>query len=304
MAGKPDPKKDPHDIDVKKVIEDSTEKMSLRALEKKGYRRVRVLNEEIIRRLIRQAVDTALESRLGGKKAFAGATDDIIADSQVELKRLMREHAETEEAHSESSKRAGDLQKRVDALEDEIVSARLDLEREREAIFQRGALSAQDKIRELEEKLERLDAENVGLAAKAGVAREEGAAVVTGSSPVNLEAMIKTVIESIQASQDSDEISGLRSELKALAERDSKMADQMKGILREELSKRPMAGGGGGAPVTAESAEASVASLFGDFGVDMETNIENVEAKEEKSGGVGGVLERLKRMKKGDKKDE
>jgi hypothetical protein len=303
MAGKPDPEKDPHDIDVKKVIEDSTEKMSLRALEKKGYRRVRVLNEEIIRRLIRQAVDTALESRLGSG-GFSGSKDEIVADSQVELKRLMREHAESEEAHSEASKRAGDLQKRVDALEDEIVKARLDLEREREAIFQRGALSAQDTIRELEEKIERLDAENVGLAAKAGVAREEGAAVVTGSSPVNLEAMIKTVIESLQAKQESDEVSGLRSELKALAERDEKMAEQMKGILREELSKRPMAGGGTGGPTTVEAAEASVASLFGDFGVEMETNIENIEAKEEKSGGVGGVLERLKRMKKGDKKDE
>ena len=92
--------------------------------------------------------------------------------------------------------------------------------------------------------------------------------------------------------------------MKALAARDEKMADQMKGILREELAKRPMAGGTPGQVMAPEAhAEASITSLFGDFGVEMETNIEQVEAREEKSGGVGGVLERLRKMKKGDKKD-
>ncbi|TET37572.1 MAG: hypothetical protein E3J72_05565 [Planctomycetota bacterium] len=300
MPGSPKPKRDPSEIDVRKVIEDSTERMSLRALEKKGFKRVRVLNEEIIRNLIAQAVEAAIKTRLGDKAHLLSETGDIEEESRKELKRLMKEHAESEQAHSAASARAGGLQEQIAALEDEIVKGHLDLEREREAIFQRGVLSAQEQVRELEKKARKLDAENAQLCASAGIERPEGGFPL-GAAPANLEAMIKTVIESIQAQQDSEEISGLRDELKALAERDNKMADQMKNILREELSKRPVAGGMTKSQV--EFAEASVESLFGEFGTDIETNIEQVEAKEEKSTGVGGVLERLKKMKKGDKKD-
>jgi uncharacterized phage infection (PIP) family protein YhgE len=302
MPDSPKPERDPSEIDVRKVIEDSTEKMSLRALEKKGFKRVRVLNEEIIRNLIAQAVEAAIKSRLGDKAQLLSETGDIEEESRKELKRLMKEHAESEQAHSTASVRMSDLQTQIDALEDEIVKGRLDLEREREAIFQRGILSAQEQVRELEKKAKKLDAENAQLCASAGIERPEGGLPV-GAAPANIEAMIKTVIDSIQARQDSEEISGLKDELKALADRDNKMADQMKNILREELSKRPVAAAGGMTKSQVEFAEASVESLFGEFGDEIETNIENVEAKEEKSTGVGGVLERLKRMKKGDKKD-
>jgi len=303
MPDSSEPQHDPPEIDVKKVIEGSTEKMSLRALEKKGFKRVRVLNEEIIRNLIAQSVDAAIKAKLGDGTKLLTGTGDIKEESRKELKRLMKEHAESEQAHSTASTRVNELQKQIDALEDEIVKGRLDLEREREAIFQRGILSAQEQITEFEKKIEKLDTENAQLCASAGIERPEGGLPV-GAAPVNIEAMIKTVIDSIQAKQDSQEISGLKEELKALAERDNNMADQMKNILREELSRRPIAAAGGGTTQSqAEFAEASVESLFGEFGADIETNIENVEAKEEKSTGVGSVLERLKRMKKGDKKD-
>ena len=301
MANDSRPDADFPEIDVRKVIEDNTQKMSLRALEKRGFKNVRVLNEAIIQQLIRQAVEKTIESRIGGKGELRGSQSQIEADSRQELKRLMREHAESQETQSALTARADELRKHADALEDAVVRQKLELEREREAIFQRGVLSAQEQVRKLEQRVAELDAENAELAAAAGAPRRTGGAPAGGFPSTNLETMIRTVIESIKAHQDSDEITGLRSELKALAGRDQKMAEAMKQILREELSKRPAARGAAPGVPEEAFAKTSLESLFGEFGVTIESNIEQVETKEEKSSGIGDALDRLRKLKKGDK---
>ena len=56
-------------LDVRKVIERSTSKVSLRDLEKKGFRKVKVLRAGDINQLIYKAVQTVLAKQPGGMQA-------------------------------------------------------------------------------------------------------------------------------------------------------------------------------------------------------------------------------------------
>ncbi len=77
---------DPNEIqEVRKIIESSTSKVSLRDLEKKGFRKVKVLRSNDIDDLIRRAV-TAVVAREGHD---AKISEEIVQRSRQELKSLM-----------------------------------------------------------------------------------------------------------------------------------------------------------------------------------------------------------------------
>src|SRR3954451_8159210 len=89
---------DPNEIqEVRKIIESSTSKVSLRDLEKKGFRKVKVLRSNDIDELIRRAV-TAVVAREGGEESRI--SEEIVERSRQELKQLMSQtqSAETERA--------------------------------------------------------------------------------------------------------------------------------------------------------------------------------------------------------------
>jgi chromosome segregation ATPase len=78
---------DPNDLqEVRKIIESSTSKVSLRDLEKKGFRKVKVLRSNDIDDLIRRAVTAVVASEQG---ADGRVTEEIVERSRQELKQLM-----------------------------------------------------------------------------------------------------------------------------------------------------------------------------------------------------------------------
>lgn len=91
-------------LDVRKVIERSTSKVSLRDLEKKGFRKVKVLRSNDIDELIRRAV-TAVVAREGTSGEDARISEELIDQSRQELKRLMgaQQAAENERAELEAA---------------------------------------------------------------------------------------------------------------------------------------------------------------------------------------------------------
>src|SRR5271169_1142861 len=98
----PDLKKDI--MDVRNVIERSTSKVSLRDLEKKGFRKVKVLRAGDINQLIYKAVQTVL------------AKQPSAAMAEEEKQRIL---AEAEKEFEEQKRQMSELQAQSDKMEAE-----------------------------------------------------------------------------------------------------------------------------------------------------------------------------------------
>src|SRR5579862_4411850 len=87
----PDSEMQDNILDVRKAIEKSTSKVSLRDLEKKGFRKVKVLRAGDINQLIYKAVQTVLAKQ----PATGGALDEeekkrIVAEAEAEVQKQQR----------------------------------------------------------------------------------------------------------------------------------------------------------------------------------------------------------------------
>ncbi|MBI4577939.1 MAG: hypothetical protein HY722_16880 [Planctomycetes bacterium] len=113
-----------HLRDVKEVIARSTSKVTLKELEKQGFRKVKVLKQNDIHDLIQKAVDAVLAARGAG----VGDKDreQYIEESKAELKRLMKQAAEAQ-------KRQADLESELRRLQ----AQKVQMEEERKALARR-----------------------------------------------------------------------------------------------------------------------------------------------------------------------
>ena len=104
---------DPNEIqEVRKIIESSTSKVSLRDLEKKGFRKVKVLRSNDIDELIRRAV-TAVVAREGS----AEVPEELVERSRKELKQLMAAAQAAEQERAEILSRNEQLETQVRDLQ-------------------------------------------------------------------------------------------------------------------------------------------------------------------------------------------
>src|SRR5688572_3006841 len=82
-------------FDVKKAIDQSASKSTLQELAKKGIHRVKVLDEAMIQKLIRDAVENILTARGG---TLSGAErDQVVKQSRQELDRLIKDFNQTKD---------------------------------------------------------------------------------------------------------------------------------------------------------------------------------------------------------------
>jgi chromosome segregation ATPase len=162
-------------LDVRKVIEKSTSKVSLRDLEKKGFRQVKVLRAGDINQLIFKAVQNVLakSGKTGGMSEEE--RQKIMREAKAELDRSMAEKRQIQQAH-------GNLQAKLQEVNASLV-------KEKQAFEAEKAAFARDKQSLMEKSLEgqRLSATNYEgqlndlrqrlAAAEGGVSRDEHAAV-------------------------------------------------------------------------------------------------------------------------------
>src|SRR5204863_7313919 len=73
-------------LDIKKVIEQGTQRMTLKDLASKGFDNVKVLDEDAVHSMITRAVDRVVSTQTADQR------DQILAESRKELDRLIREH--------------------------------------------------------------------------------------------------------------------------------------------------------------------------------------------------------------------
>src|SRR5579862_9793823 len=92
----PDSEMQDNILDVRKAIEKSTSKVSLRDLEKKGFRKVKVLRAGDINQLIFKAVQTVLAKQGAGMGEAEKA--QVLAEAKAEYEKNVKQLQEAQQA--------------------------------------------------------------------------------------------------------------------------------------------------------------------------------------------------------------
>ncbi len=308
--------------DIQQVIEKSTAKVSLRDLERKGFRNVKVLKANDITELIRQAVNTVVAMQ---QKALGeGDADRILRESQAEFNRLMNEAKAARERETNLEESAKDAQRRAEAATREAQHEKTERERaetrtkeyseklleerrqvralEDEMAQRGGGAEAQAEVDRLRRELSQLQMEKrlleqievpklrqrtEELEADLRRAREGGPVGDEG----RLEALFRGVVDEMRSRQQAPDISAIKAELSKVTD---KLSEQLARQMRNEEGQMIDAG---------VAAETAIKTLFSyDLGVDVQSNIDSVQVKETTTeGGVKDSLSKLKNLRKGGK---
>lgn len=137
-----DPELNREVLDVRKVIEKSTSKVSLRDLEKKGFRQVKVLRAGDINQLIFKAVQNVLAKAPRGAAMSEEERQRIVSEARAEVDQQMAamremqtvsQRIEAERAQLEA--RAEQLEQAHKNLEVKLAEANRQLEAQRQAVL-------------------------------------------------------------------------------------------------------------------------------------------------------------------------
>lgn len=175
-------------LDVRKVIEKSTSKVSLRDLEKKGFRQVKVLRAGDINQLIFKAVQNVLAKQPRGTGMTEEEKQKILKEAKAEVDRQLAEakrmQAEAQRMEAEAQRLEAQkleieeanrkLQEKVEGLNRQFLAEKKALEREKQALYERGlagqeaaAKNYEEQLTELRSRLQRAEARADGAVPKA-----------------------------------------------------------------------------------------------------------------------------------------
>ncbi|MCZ6690448.1 MAG: hypothetical protein O7H41_12675 [Planctomycetota bacterium] len=280
-------------------IDKSAKMVSVGALKKKGFDKVRVLRPSDIKNMIIKAVDHAIARE--SRTIAEAERGKYVEASKAELKKLMAQWTESAKRQQELElsrdglqKRMEELHRTIDLQRDEIQRLEKDA-RAKDPDAQSKAIEAAEKERlqfEAQNKvlntaLEQVTESNRRMKDELEEARKGGG----GGGGGNIEGLLVAMFQEMRESKK--ESSGV----KEIGEHIGKMADK----LTEAISSKLSAGGGPPmtAAATAQFKEVVLDKLFSGESAILESNIANVKPKEKKAGGVGGALKKLKSLQKG-----
>ncbi len=168
----------PAEPDVKELIRAKTQTMTLRSLERQGFRKVKVLDMATIHGIVTETVDKALKAR--GETLSAEERRKVEADARAEVVRLLEQQKQLVAEKGEAVRMRGLLDQEVERLRAEIATQQKSLEDARarnvdDATFSLSTESfgkLEDKIRRLFSQL--MDGERRLALADAGPAALKG----------------------------------------------------------------------------------------------------------------------------------
>ena len=134
--------------DVRAMLEKTTSKVSLRDLEKKGFRKVKVLRAADINQLIYKAVQTVIAK--GGPSMGAAEREKIIKESQAEFQKLMKQVQEAQKAE----KAAGEAEQAALKAREEALSQAEAVEQKSQQVEQAYA-NLESKVGQLNAQLQK-----------------------------------------------------------------------------------------------------------------------------------------------------
>lgn len=103
---------------IREAIKEKTERVPLRALEKRGFRSVQVLDMRTIERIVHEAVTRCLDLRR--ETLGAGERAELEADAKQEFLKLLAEHKKVVAQKTEIERAREALSAQVDTLREEL----------------------------------------------------------------------------------------------------------------------------------------------------------------------------------------
>jgi hypothetical protein len=318
-------------FDVRRAIEQSSSKSTLQELAKKGIHRVKVLDEQMINKLIGDAVE-----RIISTKTNLLSTDDrqkLIQASRAELDRLMKEHKDTKDKAELMEKDKGQLAADVENLQEQLKTTRKLADDTAKQRYEDGKAIMKGEVEDLRKKLGSVEADvekrvrrEIELefqaksaasvaqidAMKQEMGRREQDILARGASMK--EAELRTKLDEMQSK--NMELSEKHSaQLEELKKSDDKMLSPLSELFNKalegvnkkltDLKLRALAGGGGGGgggmarmegDVEFRPSQATLESLVSN---ELESNLKSMQVEAKTAGKVANALDRLKAMRGG-----
>jgi hypothetical protein len=289
---------DPQPFDVRRAIEQSSSKSTLQELAKRGIHRVKVLDEQMINKLIGDAVERIVSTKtnlLSGEDR-----QKLIQASRQELDRLMKEFQATKDKAELSEKDKAGLVAEVENLQKQLqVSRKLadDTARQR---YEDGKNVMRAEVEDMKKKMATMEAEVEGRVRK----------------QLDLEYQAKManerlVIEQMKAEAATKQAQMVEEMRKSDEELFMKMSElftkSLEGVNKKltDLKLRALAGGGGGGGGGTGRMEGdlefrpSAATLEGLVTSELESNLKEMKVEAKTGGKLTNALERLKAMRGG-----
>jgi len=319
-------------FDVRRAIEQSSSKSTLQELAKKGIHRVKVLDEQMINKLIGDAVE-----RIISTKTNLLSTDDrqkLIQASRAELDRLMKEHKDNKDKAELMEKDKSALAADVENLQEQLKTTRKLADDTAKQRYEDGKAIMKGEVEDLRKKLTSVEADvekrvrrEIELefqaksaasvaqidAMKQEMGRREQDILARGASMK--EAELRTKLDEMQ-SKNMELSEKHSSQLEELKKSDDKMlatlselfSKALEGVNKKlsDLKLRALAGGGGGGggggmsrmegDIEFRPSQATLESLVSS---ELESNLKSMQVEAKTAGKVANALDRLKAMRGG-----
>jgi hypothetical protein len=296
-------------IDIKKVINRSSERTTLQDLAKRGIKKVKVLDEKAIRRLIQEAVEQVIVTS-GGSAVSEAEKDRLIEQSRLELKNLMREFQESKSHTELLQEDKSDLANQVESLHEQLKLQRKVADDERRAGYReaedhyRGQLEDErkkgydDGVASQAKLIEFLEKKNAELDEKAGKAGQAEAAEKRVGELEEQNADLKTRLAELEAAATQVEAQSAAEDA-VLGTTLEKLFARMEQNINDRLNK--MKGPASGGVVDSRPAAVIVNSAFSE---ELESNLENLDADKKTAGKISDAVAKLRGMRGGKKEEE
>lgn len=198
-------------LDVRKVIEKSTSKVSLRDLEKKGFRQVKVLRAGDINQLIFKAVQNVL-----AKQPRGGMSEEerqkIMQEAKADFDRMMADKKELiakqnqiEQAHQNLQGKLAQVNQQLAQEKQAILQERQQFERDKQALMesslqgqQNAAANFQGQIDDLRTQAAKAEARAEAAEARASAAEGKAADTISKDEHEQLRRRLNTQLEDVQ----------------------------------------------------------------------------------------------------------
>lgn len=158
-------------LDVRKAIEQNTSKVSLRDLEKKGFRQVKVLRAGDINQMIAKAVQSALAKQPQGGMS-AAERQRIMAEAKAEVDRqlaekraLQQQSMQIQQAHRNLEVKLAEVNRQLEAEKQAFLKEKQAFTRDKQALMEKSldgqraaAQTFEGQLSDLKERLAKAEA--------------------------------------------------------------------------------------------------------------------------------------------------
>ncbi len=207
---------------LRQAIKDRTERIPLRALERRGFRSVQVLDMATIERIVAEAVEHALAAR--DRTLAPEDRAALEADAKQEFLKLLAEHKKVVKEKSDLERTREELERQVDALREELLRQREALRTERDRKLSRETFSlSAEGFADLEQKMRKIFAGFMNEERRLSLA-EIGPRALKGLS--ELERELALMLERL-----------LAEEREKLLARERRAQDEKVGLLERRIEK-------------------------------------------------------------------